>query len=137
MQEPSRQLGWHTAINNTLTQFFLKLRALVIIFGIAAGLGTAAGLFLWNGITTTEVKIFDVYIEIIKMGKLPEWKYTKFLLYVCLRIFEHSIILTVFLFIVIFFGYQHFSAKLYEKKYIRGLKLLPPKALIKNINSTE
>lgn len=137
MQEPSRQLGWHTAINNTITQFFLKLRALAIMFAIAAGLGTAAGLFLWNGITTTEVKIFDVYIEIIKMGKLPDWRYTKFLLYVLLRIFEHSIILTVFLFIVIFFGYQYFSAKLYEKKYIRGLKLLPPETLIKKINSQE
>lgn len=137
MQEPSKQLGWHTAVNNTLTQVFLKFRALLIFFAIATGLGTAAGIFLWNSISKTEIQIFNVYVKILRMGHFPKWQYTKFLLEICLRIFEHSIILSVFFFIVIFFGYRYLTAKLYEKKYIRGLKILKPKLLIKLINSKE
>ena len=137
MQEPSRQLGWWTAVNNTLTQLFLKIRAIFIFFGIAVGLGTVASIFLWNGISKTEISIFNVYIEILKMGRLPEWKFTKFLLEIGLRIIEHSLFLSVFIFIVIFYGYKILTAKMYEKKYIRGLKVLKPKILIKLINEKE
>lgn len=137
MQEPSRQLGWWTAVNNTLTQVFLKFRAILIFFLISVGLGTIAGIFLWNDISKTEISIFNVYIEILKMGHFPQWKFTKFLLEICLRIFEHSIILSVFFFIVIFFGYRYLTAKMYEKKYIRGLKILKPRTLIKLINEKE
>ena len=137
MQEPSRQLGWWTAVNNTLTQVFLKFRAILIFLAISVGLGTIAGIFLWNDISKTEISIFNVYIEILKMGHFPEWKYTKFLLEIVLRIVEHSAILSVLFFIVIFFGYRYLTSKMYEKKYIRGLKILKPRLLIKLINSKE
>ena len=137
MQEPSRQLGWWTAVNNTLTQVFLRIRAIFIFFAISTGLGTVASIFLWNGISKTEISIFNVYIEILKMGHLPEWKFTKFLLYICLIIIEHALILSVLIFIVVFYGYKILTAKMYEKKYIRGLKILKPKLLIKLINEKE
>ena len=137
MQEPSRQLGWWTAVNNTLTQFFLKIRAIFIFFAISTGLGTVAGIFLWNSLNKTEISIFNVYIEILKMGHMPQWKYTKFLLSIVFRIIEHSLILSVFIFIVIFYGYKILTIKMYEKKYIRGLKILKPKILIKLINEKE
>jgi hypothetical protein len=137
MQEPSRQLGWWTAVNNTLTQVFLKIRAIFIFFGIAVGLGTVASIFLWNGLNKTEISIFNTYVEILKMGRLPEWKFTKFLLSIVFRIIEHSLFLSVFIFIVIFYGYKILTDKMYEKKYIRGLKILKPKILIKLINEKE
>ena len=121
MQEPSRQLGWHTAVNNTITQIFLKARAIVIFFLIAAVLGTSATIFFWNGITKTEISIFNVYIEILKMGHLPEWKYTKFLLGIALRIFEHSLIISVLIFIVIFSGINILRQNFMRKSMSGGL----------------
>ena len=132
-EEPSRQLGWHTSLNNLITQLFLKLRVAFIFFFISVIVGTAVGTLF---IPTREWTIFRLYLGIVLSGSSPSWPASYFILRLLAGIFFESLVITIPLFLFLFYKYKKETATLYDKKYIRGLKLLPPKELLININLT-
>ena len=130
-EEPGRQLGWHTSLNNLITQLFLKFRVIFIFFFISAIVGTAVGTVF---IPAKEWSIFKLYSGIVLSGQSPSWPATYFILRLLVALFFESLVITIPLFLFLFYTYKKETKTLYDKKYIRGLKLLPPRDLIASIN---
>ncbi len=138
-QDPSRQLGYHTYYNNFLTQIFLKFRVFIMILGFSAALSIAIPL-LWNGKLFTAIQAIIAVVKYFGTGVLfmPGRYYLVQYLLGLLHAVIDSLYWSILLFMFIFpasFWYLKWSAnKAYEKKYIRGIAILPMKKLIKQLN---
>lgn len=133
MQEPSKQLGWWTALNNLSTQLFLRARVIFIYFIISAVL-TAA----WTVVSFSpqEARIWRQYLYLIWLNiigrsiPLPS-NINSFFLRLAIHHAIEDLAVFVFIFGGLFFGFRFLFRGLYEKKYLRGTKVIPPRLLFK------
>lgn len=141
-QDPSRQLGYHTYYNNFLTQIFLKFRVFIMIVGFSAAISIAIPLF-WNGKLFTAIRAIITVVKffgtgvLFMPGRYYLVKYLSGLGHAVLASLSWSILLFIFIFPASFYYLKWSANKAYQKKYIRGIAIIPMKKLIKELNKED
>lgn len=143
MQEPSRQLGYFTYINNFLTQIYLKMRALFLI-----ALSSFLGAFAITIIIFIKlyIKVYEGFSVVFHTFKYKIFTgqglhYLGIVFSMFLHVLLETGIVVVFISVIFFYFSYTFlkskSAKLYKKKYVRGVEIIEMKELIKKLNKEE
>lgn len=139
MQEPSRQLGYHTAVNNMITQVFLKARAITLIFFVSLAAAAVLTYFLVqtpvNAVLYGYIKVFQLYgFNAFTGAGLQDLKfYDHYFLFYFIEALKYLVIFFIIIFLVSFAVIKRKSAILYQKKYIRGIQVLPARQFLKLI----